>query len=170
MVRAGRSPQWRALALGLVLAPLAGCYSYYTVEPVEVTPGDLVRARITAVEADRLEGAGQLPTESRILEGRFIERNGQGMLLDVPSTIRRTGAGLEVLHQRIALDPRGVLEFERKQLDRLRTGAVVAVGTAVLGAVVITQLQGEPGKNDPGGGGQPERRRPHRIPLLRISF
>ena len=159
--------RFASFAAAMIL-PLTGCYGYTAADMAAIQPGETVRARITAVEADRL--AAQLPEETRVIEGRVSAVDNAAMMVDVPSATRRAGASLEVLRQRIELKADGILELERKQLDRVRTGGLAVLGAAGLAYIVATQLDGDPGQDnrpppDPG-----ERRRSFpfavRLPLF----
>jgi hypothetical protein len=154
------------LFVPLAAAVAAGaCYSYTAVRPDALEPGEEIRARVTAEQAERLEEL--LQRRPRVLEGRFVEQDGRGLLLDVPTTSRTGRGGMEVLHQRIILVPDAVVELERKQLDRLRTGGVLLGAAAVAGYALFAKLSGEPGSERPPDPGTPELRVPvgWRLPM-----
>ncbi|MEZ4415970.1 MAG: hypothetical protein R3E10_09445 [Gemmatimonadota bacterium] len=155
-----RPVRWTALALTLVYA---GCYTYRPVELTDLAPRAEVRARISAAEAERLaEVLGG--NERRELDGTVVETGATGLTLDVPvvSSVERRG---EALNQRVSLTPNQVLEVELKELNRTRTGTVVALilGTGL--AVFIAQLHGGPGEGPPPPGGEVDMRIPLRIPI-----
>ncbi len=114
----------------IALLALTGCYSY-SLAPVEsVTPGSRVRARVSAAEAERLgEIIGR---EDRLLEGRVVSGNDDGLLLDVPSAVITAGTAVQWMNQRIELAPAALVELEIRRLDPWRTaGAAALIGTAV---------------------------------------
>src|SRR5690606_25218383 len=116
-------PGARRASWTVPLAALPACYSYAPSDSATLRPGTELRARLSAVEAERL--ASVLPGVDRLVEGRVLEANGEGFLLLVPVAQRQTGGSLQTLHQRLWLGRDQVIEVELKRVDRLRTGLLV---------------------------------------------
>jgi hypothetical protein len=142
----------RTPLIGLLLLS-AACYRY-TPGTVDAVPPDTdVRARLSAVEADRL--AEYMPGASRVLEGKVLERNGESILMLVPVVSELRGNRVQTLHQRLEVSRTGIVDLELRQLDRGKTGLIVAGGTAALVAVIVNSviLGSSSDRNRPGDGG-----------------
>jgi hypothetical protein len=150
----------------LVLVLVSGCYAYAPIEPANVRPGTGVRARVSGAAADRI--APLLGTSNpRLLNGRLVDVQGDTMIVEVPTVLQASvGSSVETLHQRIAISRSELLELETRRLDRFRTAALAGAVAVVVGTVVITALDGEPGSRGPPGGGGPEAR----LPAWRVRF
>src|SRR5690554_7852537 len=104
-------PRARRASWTVLLAALPACYGYAPVEPATLSPGAELRARLSAVEAERL--ADVLPGVDRLVEGRVLEADGEeGFLLLVPVAQRQTGGSIQTLHQRLRLSRDQVIEVE----------------------------------------------------------
>src|SRR5262245_39099385 len=151
------------LVLAAALMSLA-CYSYSSTELTDVSPGTLVRARITSDQAARVEEV--VGRESNVLDGVLVSSTPDTMLIEVPAAARVvTGGVIQVLHQRVSVPRAGVTEVELKRLNRGRTSILFAVGIAALGYVALDAFNIGPGKET--GPTQPGGDDFH-IPLLRI--
>lgn len=112
------------------LLALCGCYSYAMTPLESATPGERVRARVSAVEAERLSEI--LGREDRLLEGRVVSTGGGGLLLDVSSAVTTAGTAVQWMNQRVEVTPAALLELEVRRLDPWRTaGAAALVGGAI---------------------------------------
>ncbi len=145
---------WAAAAVVLT----SGCYSYAPVSLESVSPGQEIRARISAQGSDRIRE--QLQTESREIEGEVLSRENGQVLLNVTAALRQVGFRFEPLQQRVLLTEDELLELERKELDRRKTyfvaaGVGVAVGTALF--VVLEGRAGGGTKQPPIGGPSDDR-------------
>lgn len=148
-------PTLRSVSCTALLFALPACYSYVPVELDALNPGAELRARLSAVEAERL--SEMLPVVDRVLEGRVLEGDGEAVLLLVPVATRQTGGGLQTLNQRLRLGRDQVVEVELKRLDRWRTGLLVTTGAVVVGVLAARILEGgRSGTRDPGTGDPPE--------------
>src|SRR5262245_33739327 len=144
----------------------SACYSYRSTELTDVSPGTLVRARITSDQAARVEDL--VGRESHVLDGVLVSSTQDTMLIEVPAAARMvTGGGIQVLHQRVSIPRAGVTQVELKRLNRGRTSILMGVAIAALGYVAIDALNIGPGKESsptqPGG-------EDFHIPLLRIRY
>jgi hypothetical protein len=136
MFRRGRY----SLGLCALLPLLGGCYRYAPAQLQDVRPGANVRARISAVEADRIAPVVSVDGARR-LHAVLLVADTAGVLLEVPSAQRTQGGGMETLSQQVRLPTEGVVQVELRQLDLLRTGITAAAGAALM-AVVIEAVVG----------------------------
>jgi hypothetical protein len=148
-----------------VLPLLAGCYAYAPIEPLTVRPGVSVRARVSGAGADRI--APLLGTSNaRLLSGRLVDTRADTLIVEVPTVMQASLAGVaEPLHQRVSIPRTDLLELETRRLDRFRTAAVVGSVAIVVGTIAVKAIRNERGGGGtpPGGGGNEAR-----IPLLRL--
>lgn len=147
-----RSPSSR-VAAGLVL--LAGCYTYTPTQQARLQPGDRVRIRVTAAEAERVQPLlGR--TDTRVLAGQVIATGADTVIVQVPVTMQTAGAGsYQPLQQRVSFPRDALLDVEHRALNRRRTTIAVGAATIILGAVVLRTTVLGPGKIGPPGGGTP---------------
>lgn len=124
----------RVVALLLVSALFAGCYTYTPIELAAVTPGMEVRARVSAATAAQL-GPSLGMTDARLLSGSVVDTAGSGLTLKVASAPMGTMGAQEGLFQQILIARADVLEVESKKLDNTRTR--VAVASGVVGAIAV---------------------------------
>ena len=144
----------RALLVGLLLA-LPGCYTYVPIQLEAVPTGAAVRSRLAPEGAARIEGLIQ--SNSRVIEGKLLERDDQQVLLFVPSARETVGYQVQTLHQVLAIPRSHIYDVELRRLDRARTYGLVALAGAALAAVVVRVISGgSENKTDPPGGGGPE--------------
>lgn len=129
-----------------LLALLAGgCFSYVPVETSEVRASDMIRARISAAQAEELEPL--LQRQIRQVEGRVLAVS-PDFMLRVPVQSQLQGASVQTLHQQVRI-PRSEISFvELRQLDRTRTGLIVA-GSTALGLLVLRRAYGGQSGGDP---------------------
>jgi hypothetical protein len=152
----------------IVLVPLLiGCYTYTSIDPARIQPGTGVRARVSGTGAERI--APLLGTsDARLLNGRLLDTRADTVIVEVPTVMQTaSGGSIERLHQRVSIPRADLLELETRRLDRFRTAALAGSVAIVVGAVVISVINGESGGGGgPGGGGPPESR----APLFRLRF
>lgn len=155
-------PSWLPICIALVCG---GCYTYAPLESTHLAPNTLVRARVSATEADRLQQ--YLPNSDRVLEGEVVSADNAEVVIQVPATMRTSTAGIQVLHQRVSISRAGIVELESKRLSRTRTALVVGAVATAAAVVVVDAVRGNPGKDGPPG----EEPGPEfRAPILRIRF
>lgn len=142
-----------ALLIATAFLTLTGCFSYLPIEPGEVEPGLTVRARVSPAAGARIApllGA----TDARRLDGTFITRSADTLIVEVPTVMTDTREFGRTPNQRVSIPRADLLELEVRRLDRFRTAAVAGTVAAIVGGVLIKSLTGEPGKEPlPGGGG-----------------
>jgi len=146
----------------LVVAFFAGCYTYAPIQPAAARPGMSVRARVTAVESERLAPL-LATTDPRVFTGRLIDTAEASMVVEVPIMVQAgVGASFQTLHQRISIPSAAVVEFEARKLDRVRTGLLVGATAVVAAAILKHAFDGGPGLDRPPGGSSTDSRRPPR--------
>ncbi len=155
----------KSILLVGALAATTGCYSYIPSSVEDVSPGTPVRIRLTAVEAGRL--VDQRLTNARLLTGTLVQGDGEQLLVDTSVGHNDAERGMRSVVQRVAVPAHEVLEMERRQLDKGRTGLVVGAGTVALGVVIALQSRGGSGSTDTPGGGTQESRR---VPILSLRI
>ncbi len=141
--------------LAVSLAVLPGCYSYSYLPADQISPGKIVRARLTAAEAEKHQTV--LRQNDRVFQGTIISETPEAFLLQVPVA---TGQSGERLNQRITVPMSQLLEIEVRNLDRLKTVGVVAAATIAAGFLVASQFgDGDPTPtpSPPKGGGNQAR-------------
>lgn len=138
----------RAFAALLVLAA-AGCYHYVEMSPPQVTPGADVRVYAERVgnEVFRgLDGGGDV-----FLDGRWVEFRDHEIVLSVAGDEIREGLQTRTLRRRVVVEPDRLHRVEVRQLDRVRTGAVMAG----LGAGLVWFIRSTFRVDEPGTPGRP---------------
>lgn len=153
----------RLLALAAALAA-PGCYAYLPSSPQEIAPGDGVRLRLSAEEAMRYQDLRL--ANPRLLEGTLVDRSGSELMVEASIGAGDASRGSRVLLQRVTVPLAGIVDVERKHLDRFKTGLVVGGGAAVFTAILVQRATGS-GSEDPPGNEVPEARR---VPLLRFAI
>ena len=149
----------RTLARCVALTASLGCYTYVPATLDVVPVGARVRALISTEAELRLRDS--LGLDLRALNGTLVERDDARLLFEVRTASGSRTFGGQPLYQRIALPPADVLRVDVRQVNRLRTGVLVA-GLAGAAALIVAGAIGvlRPGTPDQGGGGPPELRRP----------
>jgi hypothetical protein len=147
-------------AAACVISLTGACYTYTSIDPSAAVVGEGVRARITAPAATRLApllGTG----ETRVLTGKLVENGGNELIIEVPAVVEvGVGSSMQSLYQRVSIAKGEVVELEARKLDKLKTGALVAAGVAVVGGVVVKAASGGRGKEPLPGGGSTDSRIP----------
>ncbi len=146
----------RHLLLAAGLAAAQGCYSYVPTRLESIEPGQAVRLRLSADEAERL--AEIRLTDLRTMDAVVVEQGGDRMLVE--TTVGRLDPmqGTRPLTQRVDVPLGGILEVEARQRDNVKTGAFVgSIGVAV-GVGIAAALRGGFGQNSGEGEGPLEDR------------
>lgn len=164
---------WRAIALLLVAASTAGCYTYRRVAATDLEPEMTVRVQLTAVAVDRLRNS---PNGERRLLDRFelagtVERaEGDSVVVSVPTnTASDPSTRAMTFRQPVTLKRSDMEEIELRTLDRRKTTwTAVTIGALTVGAAVFAiRRGGEATGSTPVPGGPNEVRVPA---LLLWSF
>ncbi|MDH5758858.1 MAG: hypothetical protein OEZ65_04665 [Gemmatimonadota bacterium] len=132
-----------------------GCFQYLPSTPQEIAPGQSVRVRLTPEEASRF--ADLRLASPRLLEGTVVDRSASAFMLDASVGGRAAGDGSVALSQRVNVPLSGIVEVERKEMDRARTSLLVGGGVA-LATVMLVKAGGAFGGSEPPSGGGTEFR------------
>jgi hypothetical protein len=156
----------RLMLAGSVIAA-SSCYTFQPAELDELSPGTAVRLRLSPESAEQLQEVRM--TEERLMDGSFVERQGDRWLFSTPVVGFDPTTGGRTLSQVVALDLNGIRDVELKRLDRARTGLLIGAGAAVVSYFIVSQLQDGAGSQSGPEPGLPESPRV-RVPLLRLSY
>jgi hypothetical protein len=143
-----------ALRVGLALAlffTLSGCYSYVAMVGEDPGPGDEVRLRLSAVAAEDL--SNQVGRPVRSVEGHFIGLTSDSLRVDVGWGALYAGTVFEGRRDTLQFHRAQLLEVDRKEFSRTRTGILVGALAAV--AVVAFRSISAGGRGRDTGNGEP---------------
>lgn len=137
-----------------LLVTATGCHTFQPASVGDVAPGQSVRVRVTGAFSDSLAPILQRD-DSREFEAVVASREDSSLLLDVPVQQSLQGIRFQTLNQRVEVPTSAFVEVETKRLHKGRTIAAAGIAAAVLGAVVVYQLNKDSGGGTPPGGGGP---------------
>ena len=142
--------RYRAIvvAAGTCLA-LTGCFRYVRVEPAVVRPHDDVQVQFTDEAAIRLAREFGRITES--LEGRIPQQRPDSLSISVWIGRDYQGTQFGNVHQTVFVGREEVAQVRRRQFSLSRT-ALVASGTLVVFAVLVSQIFQQEDPNVPRDG------------------
>jgi len=132
----------------LLLALTGGCYRYNYVERDALRPGEDVRVRLSAEEAERVGDI--LGRDDRVYDGHVLEAPDSTLTLAIRSFIVQQGGATESGHQRIVVPRSSVVEMQLRTLDRPRTIGAIAIGVLGTTAAAIVAFKAINGKDDKG--------------------
>lgn len=148
----GASPVlWAGLAIVSLLG-LTGCYSYQPVIRDDLSPGDPVRLRLSAAAAEELSDRVGLPVRS--LEGPLLRMTPDSLRVETGWGAYLAGTVFEARRDTLQFHRNQVLEVDRRDFSRVRTGILIAALAAV-GVAIIQSIGGggdpdqDPGPSDP---------------------
>ncbi len=129
------------LAVALVLSTATGCFNYVPAEIGAVPPGEsvrlyLTRAGVDAVNEGGAEEALSLVSEP-VLSGEFVRRTGDDLFLRVPTVRRQIGFHTSQLGQDIRIPASEIVQLERQELSRARTGLLVGGTAAAITGLIV---------------------------------
>ena len=152
------------LAVVVLAALTSGCYRHVPVSLEDVLTGSEVRVHLSGNAAWRMQE--ELGQERRQLVGK-AERRGPEFAILVPFS-PVGGARQAGLRQRVALDRQEIMSVDLRELDRRRTGMLVAgIGAAIV-FVGVRALTGTPRTpTDPDPLNPPEEEDGIVIPMFR---
>jgi hypothetical protein len=109
-----------------------------------VPPGDNVRVYVSRAAMVDLEEA--LTESGPVLRGRVARREGDQLFLRVPVGSRQVGFHSQQIDQEVPIPLREITQMERREFNRMGTGALVAgtVGAAAVVVFLIMDAFGEP--------------------------
>ncbi|MGH7638548.1 MAG: hypothetical protein ACREOK_12945 [Gemmatimonadaceae bacterium] len=104
-------------------------------------------------------------TDARQIAGTVITAGVDTLVVEVPTTTQLAGSRTyETLHQRISIPRTGLLELERRTLNRTRTWLVTGAAAVIVGAIILNATVEGGGNQGGNGGSPPELRPPLRAP------
>ena len=133
------------IALAFVVLLSGACHAYAPASPAAVSPGDQVRALLTAEQFAAFEDV--LPAGNRSVEGTVLSADAGELLLEVPVLTQLEGMRVESLRQRLRVPDAGVADLELRSLSRGRTIALVSAVAALAGYVAWDQIFSESDRN-----------------------
>ncbi|TVR64280.1 MAG: hypothetical protein EA422_07175 [Gemmatimonadales bacterium] len=148
--RAGPGPSGLgpALAVGLLAVGLAGCFSYQPVLDANPEPDADVRLRLAAPAAVTLsERTGR---SIRSVEGTLLAATPDSLTVEVRWGAVYAGTPFEGRRDILAFHRSEVLEIDRREFSRTRTG-IVAAGLTGVALLILRSFLG--GGGDAGGVG-----------------
>ena len=151
--------------LALLFWGATGCYSYTPTSFETLPPGENVRlyvSRRVMLDLDSI-----IPMTDPSLRGKVVGRQGDQLVLRIPSGSRQIGFHSEAFDQEIPIPVSEITQAERRQFNRMATGAFIAgaAGAAAVVLFVIMDAYGEP--DFPDGCTDCEDMR---VPILTIPF
>lgn len=142
------SPVLRTGLALLLLASLGGCYSYQAVLGDDLSPGDPVRLRLASEPAQRL--SDRVGSAVRSVEGPLIRISPDSLRVGVEWGAYYAGTMFAGRQDTLQFHRSEVLEVDRREFSRARTGVVIGALTAAI--VVLFKsidLGGQGGGDDP---------------------
>lgn len=128
-------------AAALVLFTTTGCFNYVPAEIGAVPPGESVRLYLTRAGVDAVNEGGAEEALSfvsePVLSGEFVRRTGDDLFLRVPTVRRQIGFHTSQLGQDIRVPASEIVQLERQELSRARTGLLVGGTAAAITGLIV---------------------------------
>jgi hypothetical protein len=148
----------RHVAVLLLAGMTAGCFTYVPAQLETTPPGENVRVLVTRQGASELASVTTVAGDVPSMDGSVVGTEGTDLLLRVAVGERREGFIASSLNQTVRVPVGEILSFQRREVDKLRTGLLVGVAAGVATAVVVFIL--DPfGSRDPPSGPDPDELR-----------
>ncbi len=129
------------LAAALVLSTVTGCFNYVPTEIGAVPPGESVRLFLTRAGVDAVNQAGNEEALSTVFEpvlsGEFVRRTDADLYVRVPTVRRQVGFHTSQLGQDIRVPAGEIVQIERQELSKAKTGLLVGATTAAITGLVV---------------------------------
>jgi hypothetical protein len=134
----------RSVSALLLCSVGAGCFKYIPAELDAVPPGENIRIYVTRNVVTSIEEV--LRVGEPVLTGQIVRRENDNIFMRVPTGIRSEGFHSVPIGQDLSIPVREIIALERRQIDRIGTGALVAgtLGAAGVVIFVIMEAFGEP--------------------------
>ena len=134
-------PLLPTFAAALVLSTATGCFNYVPTEIGAVPPGESVRLFLTRAGVDAINEAGNeeaLDTFFEpVLSGEFVRRTDADLYVRVPTVRRQVGFHSAQLGQDIRVPAGEVVQIERQELSRGKTGLLVGGTAAAITGLIV---------------------------------
>jgi len=125
----------------LVLSTTTGCFNYVPTEIGAVPPGESVRLFLTRAGVDAINEAGNEDALNTLFEpvlsGEFVRRTDADLYVRIPTVRRQVGFHSSQLGQDIRVPTGEIVQIERQELSRAKTGALVGGTAAVITGLIV---------------------------------
>ena len=132
--------------ISTVLLPVlgAGCFKYIPSELDALPPGENVRVYVTRNVVNSIEEVTR--TNDPVLKGQIVRRQADNLFLRVPVATRQVGFHSAEIGQDVEIPVGDIIQVERRQFDRIGTGALLTgtLGAAGVVIFVIMEAFGDP--------------------------
>jgi hypothetical protein len=132
-----RRARWSRLVLSALVPTVAGCFQYVRADLAMVPNGESVRVRVSP---DGMEEVREFsPDAEPIVLGTIVRRDDESLMLHVPLRRAQEGVYDTAIGQDVRIPTSEILQFERRQVDGLRTGVILggAVAVVTIGVLAI---------------------------------
>jgi len=153
----GRRPsRWFGALLGFTLVSAlgsTGCYRYVAAPIGSVEPGTEVRLLVDQAGIEQASRVTSIEGPVPWIEGTFLERSSDSLLVRVQVGQRREGFHTVSLDQAIRVPLREVLQAERRVVDWTESALLVGGGVGLSAFIILTILDeglGEQGREPAG--------------------
>ncbi len=124
--------RWALVLASLVSVP--ACFRYVPAEFAAVPPGESVRVYLTRQGMAEVREVSN--ADGPFVTGTLLRLDADNLFVRVPVSTRQVGFFTERLGQELALRTSEIVQLERRQLDGVGTGLLVA-GTAAAAAGIV---------------------------------
>ncbi len=129
------------LAAIVALSTTTGCFNYVPTEIGAVPPGGSVRLYLTRAGVEAVNQGGAEEALSTVFEpvlaGEFVRRTDAELFVRVPTVRRQVGFHSAQLGQNIRVPAGEVVQVERRELSRARTGLLVGGSAAAITGLIV---------------------------------
>ena len=138
---------------GLALAMVTtGCYRYVPAQIEATPPGTGVQLFVTESGTREAEIAGALREGEPRLRGTVVGVEGDRLLLRMSVARLQDGFTASSIDQAVSVPVGEIVAFQRRELDRLKTGLLIGGGAAAVAGIavlILDPLGGSPDRPGP---------------------
>lgn len=131
----------QALAAALVLSTATGCFNYVPTEIGAVPPGESVRLYLTRAGVEAVNEVGNEEALSTVFEpvlsGEFVRQTDADLYVRIPTVRRQVGFHTAQLGQDIRVPAAEIVQIERQELSKAKTGLLVGGAAAAITGLVV---------------------------------
>lgn len=129
------------LVAAVMLSTATGCFNYVPTEIGAVPPGESVRLYLTRAGVDAINEAGNEEALSTVFEpvlsGEFVRRTDADLYVRIPTVRRQVGFHTDQLGQDIRVPAGEIVQIERQELSKAKTGLLVGGAAAAITGLVV---------------------------------
>ena len=129
-------PAVTRIALVVATGVFSGCFRYVPAELGALPAGDDVRLELTRVGFAQLPEMPNHPGPD--LNGRLVRGDAARLFVSVPVNVRMGGIVTQTVQQEVSIPAGDIVRFERRELNRMRTGLAIGGGLATLGVIFLS--------------------------------